>query len=338
MNDNKVFLVFDWPVKEPHPLHTKLNQFLNNRIILKGCKQIIPNSTVKKIRFMIHYSGFCSRLISISNGSDVIVHRLDLLAIINWWISYLSFRPRKIVCCNIMLKKSSGIKWKLLRYLYRKPILDNNFVATVTSKYYGKQLKRNLGVSVDFPVLHDDYGNISGLERNFEDKGLTVFGGGNNGRDWDMYMKVAKRLPDVKFFVAMPEAAYEKYKNNKPSNVSLFTKLPGKEFFELQSNCSITFLPLTSQAPSGLIVLFSSALMERPVVISDTICTQEYVDNGTTGIMNRTEEEFAESIHTLLNNIEKRKELAIKQKIKVKELGSPESYVRDLSKIINSFS
>ncbi|MGN1275650.1 MAG: glycosyltransferase [Floccifex sp.] len=148
-------------------------------------------------------------------------------------------------------------------------------------------------------------------------------------------MKVAKRLPDVSFYIAMPKSAYEKYVPSKPSNVSLFTELSGKDFFELQSNCSLTFLPLTSQAPSGLIVLFSATLMERPVIMTNTVCTQEYVDNGDSGILKNTEEEFAESIIDLLSNSNKRKEMAIKQKDKIKEIGSPESYIRELSRIIN---
>lgn len=342
--NNKVFLVFDWPVGENNRIYSMLKEYRGASVFLRGTKQIIPNSPVNKVRFVLHYIKFCWGIVNESTSHDVIVHRLDMLAIINWWISKLTFQKRNIVCCNIMLKPASGLKGKITRFLYGKALSDTRFKATVTSAYYGQSICKYLSLSPQlesgddrFLLLNDDYGNISGWEADFEDKGQTVFCGGNNGRDWNMVMNVAKNLENVSFSVVMPKAVYEKYQDVKPKNVKLYTGLESDEFFKLQKECSVTFLPLTTQAPAGLIVLFSASLMEKTVVISDTICSREYVEDKFNGLLANDEKHFVSLIHDVLNNQKMRLELGKNAREFIKRKGSPEAYVKKLISSINTF-
>lgn len=337
---NKILLIFDWPVTESNAIFQGLRKN-GIPIQLRGIRQIIPNSLKNKIKFVFHYFKYCWNLVGETTGKDVLIFRLDMLAIIAWWISILTFRRRQILCINIMLKESSGIKGAITRMAYRYPLKSRNFKATVTSAYFGERISQHLqlwgGNANKLLVLNDDYGNVAGIERIFEDMGNTVFCGGNNGRDWNMLFAVANRMPSVLFKVVMPQSTYDSFIGKVPSNVELLTNLSSKDFFNLQRTCSVTFLPLTTQSPAGLIVLFAAALMRKMVVITDTICTREYLNNGVSGILETTEDEFVKSISQGLMDIEWRKSLGEQACIKIKEIGSPETYINKLCSYIKSF-
>lgn len=339
--ESKTLLIFDWSVTESNAIFRGLKRKIPN-LQLRGTKQIIPNSKLNKLRFILHYLKFCCGLINETSTKDILVFRLDMMAIISWWIASLTCRKRNILCINIMLKESTGFKGLVTRFLYKHPLASCSFKATVTSAYFGRKIREYLQLpnpneANELFVLNDDCGNIAGLERPFVDKGNTVFCGGNNGRDWKLVLRVANKMPTVSFKVVMPKGTYDSYEGKVPSNVSLFTRLSSSEFFELQSECSITFLPLSTQAPAGLIVVFSAALMQKMIVISDTICSREYIDDEISGLLGTTEEEFVSAIQKGLENLKLRKKLGEQACLKIKNVGSPETYINKLSSYIKSY-
>lgn len=338
--ESRTFLIFDWPVSESNKIYQGLKRE-GIYVCLRGTKQIIPNSGFNKIKFVLHYLKFCWNIINETTQNDILVFRLDMLAIMAWWLSKLTFKNRQILCINIMLKESHGLKGILTRYAYKYPLNSKQFKATITSNYFGDRISKYLQLDNSkekLLLLNDDYGNISELECEFLDNGKTVFCGGNNGRDWNMVMEVASKMPSVLFKVVMPQKTYKNFIGKTPTNVELFTNLSSHEFFDLQRECSVTFLPLTTQAPAGLIVVFSAALMKKVIVISDTICSQEYVENEVSGLLGSSVDCFVELIHKGLGNLNLRKKLGTQACLKIKKIGAPETYIKRLSSYIKSFS
>lgn len=108
----------------------------------------------------------------------------------------------------------------------------------------------------------------------------TVFCGGRNGRDWQFMIEVARSMPNVDFHLVMPQSVYEECKNVLPSNVYAKFNLPIKEFMKEMCSCEIVALPLDTEAPAGLIVLFQAAANMKYVITTDTMTTREYLGDG----------------------------------------------------------
>lgn len=73
------------------------------------------------------------------------------------------------------------------------------------------------------------------------------------------------------------------------------------------------------------------------IVISDTICSREYIDDEISGLLGTTEEEFVSAIQKGLENLKLRKKLGEQACLKSKNVGSPETYINKLSSYIKSY-
>lgn len=333
--NNNIYLIFDWNVDERHIVYRKLVEKGYNMKLI-GCKQVIPNSPINKIYFIIHYFFYCLKIVLKSRDGDLLIFRLDTLGVISYWLSRLLFRTRKIIIINILLKKKSGIIGKITRTVYKKALTDKNTLYTVTSVHFGEELQKYLGIDKTPYLLRDDYGNLEKLNSEFDDCGRTVFCGGNNGRDWELMMNIARHMTDVKFYIIMPPSEFEKFAGNVLQNVTLLKNIPTETFFEIQKKCSLTVLPLNTQAPAGLIVIFSAGLMEKAIITSDTVCTREYINNGSEGtLLTNDLKQYIQCINQQLIDIDKRKTLGKNLKTKIVSTFSPENYIQTLSECID---
>lgn len=333
---SNIYLIFDWDVDESHIVYRKLVEKGYNMKLI-GCKQVIPNSKINKLYFIIHYFFYCLKIIIRTRKNDLLIFRLDSLGVISYWLSRLFFCHRRIIIINILLKKKNGIMGKITRAVYKKALTDKNTLYTVTSAHFGEELQKYLGIDKTPSLLRDDYGNLENLNSEFQDCGRTVFCGGNNGRDWELMMNIARHMTDVKFYIIMPPSEFEKFNNSVPQNVTLLKNIPTETFFEIQKKCSLTVLPLNTQAPAGLIVIFSAGLMEKAIITSDTVCTREYINNGNEGtLLTNDLEQYIQCINKQLSDIEQRKTLGKNLKAKIVSTFSPEKYIQTLSECIDT--
>lgn len=232
-------------------------------------------------RLMVGWLKGCLKVLRQSHRDDTIVCWYDFQAVLCYWISKLSFKRRKIVCINILLKDKASAKNKAVAWLYEKALRDKNFVASVTSVEYGRHLQERLAVAKPFFLLHDVYhgsykyegGSVNVLPN-------TVFCGGRNGRNWRFMIEVAKAMPDVEFHLVMPEAIYHEFGHDLPGNVVVKYDLTTDDFMREMCSCEIVALPLDTEAPAGLIVLFQAAANMKYIITTDTMTTREYLSDG----------------------------------------------------------
>ena len=93
-------------------------------------------------------------------------------------------------------------------------------------------------------------------------------------------MKLAASLPDLSFTLVIPESLSERYQKTARGNVRIYSYVPEEEFLSLMAGASVVCLPLTKQAPAGLIVLFQAAANGKTVLISDTVTSRAYCSGG----------------------------------------------------------
>lgn len=108
----------------------------------------------------------------------------------------------------------------------------------------------------------------------------TVFCGGHNGRNWNLIVEVAKKMPNVEFHLVMSESVYRSLQPNIPSNVIIKRNIPLAEFMNELCSAELVTLPLNTNAPAGLIVFFRAAANKKYIITTDTWTTKEYLSDG----------------------------------------------------------
>ncbi len=220
--------------------------------------------------------------------NDIIVCWFDLQAVFCYVLSKIFFRPRKIVALNIMLKDTDSIKTKLLAKFYSRAFRDKNFRASVTSNKYGENLNRRLGTNIRFELIRDVVRDDNADVTPFRDRGKTVFCGGHNGRDWKKVYEVAKLLPDFKFTVVCPDLKLLASDSDSPllPNLDIYADIPYAEFQRLQAESTFVMLPLISDSPAGLLVIFDAARYGNVVVANSNSVIDEYLADNKGVIIN----------------------------------------------------
>lgn len=219
-------------------------------------------------------------ILKLSKSNDTIVCWYDFQAVLCYWLAKLSFRQRKIVCINLLLKDKVSTKNKIVAWLYKKALKSKHFVASVTSVEYGIHLKKRLGINKELFLLHDVFHEDYKVNDSLDVCPNTVFCGGRNGRDWRFMIEVAKVMPHVLFHLVMPKVTYDEYQHELPSNVVARYNISMEDFMKEMCSCEIVALPLDTEAPAGLIVLFQAAANMKYIITTDTMTTREYLSDG----------------------------------------------------------
>ena len=156
---------------------------------------------------------------------------------------------------------------------------SKHFVASVTSVEYGNHLKKRLGIDKELFLLHDVFHEDYKVNGSVKVHPNTVFCGGRNGRDWKFMIEVAKVMQIVEFHLVMPKVTYEEFQTELPNNVVAKYNLSIEDFMKEMCSCEIVALPLDTEAPAGLIVLFQAAANMKYIITTDTMTTREYLSD-----------------------------------------------------------
>lgn len=277
----------------------------------------------------------CVAALKKSETGDTILCWFDFQAVLCFWICKLLFLKRNIICLNVLLKDKPTMKNRLVSWLYRKALLSRNFKASVTSKAYGKWLNEKLGIKAQYALIHDVYHDSYEYECRMDSgKRNTVFCGGRNGRDWDFMIRVAESMPHVQFDMIMPKEVYVKYESRFTSNINAKCDVAYGEFMESLCTSSLVCLPLDTEAPAGLIVMFQAAANERMVITTDTVTTKEYISEDRGVLLPNDVQQWSKAIEYYLENSEERRGYAEKLKSFLQTECSEEIFVDNIKKMI----
>lgn len=236
---------------------------------------------------------------------DRIVCWYDFQAVILFWLTRLFLCQREIVCLNLLLKPKRSLKNRIATSLYKSALKSPKFKATVTSIEYGKLLNKHFGCSFNYTLLHDVFHDH--YKYNYKGPVIpnSVFCGGRNGRDWNLMMKIAESMPEVSFNIVVPENVFKQYKDNISSNINIKCNLSYDDFMVEMCKSEIVCLPLDTEAPAGLIVLFQAAANRKLVITTDTATTREYINSDTGYIIRNDIKYWKKTIgFSLLNKID----------------------------------
>lgn len=251
-------------------------------------------------KYMSWIKGACS-VIKKSRKDDTIVCWLDIQAVLCYWLCTLTFRDRNIIAINLLLKDKTTVFNRMAKFLYRHALKSQHFKATVTSKGYGVCVNRSLGIDKPYTVLRDLFPDeYRKWEKSYAGEG--VFCGGNNSRDWDFILKLADMMRDVTFRLVMPRHLYLEAQSRLPKNVIAKHSLTENEFLQEMSRSAVVCLPLTTEAPAGLIVLYQATALGKTIVTTDTVTTREYVNDNSGITLENDVNKWEREIRHILSN------------------------------------
>lgn len=292
-------------------------------------------SPICKHKFTTWFKG-CQRALSISQKNDIIICWFDFQAVLCFWLCKILCLKRQIIGINIMLKDKETLKNKIVSYLYKQALISNNFKASVTSFTYGQWLNKKLDISNNFPIIHDVFHPNYSHNINAENNKPSIFCGGYNGRDWNFIMNIAKNMPNINFNLIMPQKIYLENSKNITANMNIFYDIPYAKFMDILCSSSIVCLPLNTEAPAGLIVLFQAAANKKLVITTDTETTQEYINSETGVRIPNDLKLWTKYIDYYLNHKKEAEEKANKLYFFLKEECSEINFVNKLRQLIES--
>lgn len=315
------YMLFDWEKKDvdfiPQKISIPLHMRYSKKIFNKFFGWIVA----------------CLKILFESKKNDCIICWFDFQGVLCFWFAKFFFKKRTICCVNVMLKDKKTLKNKVVSFLYKKTLQSANVRASVTSHSYGDWLNKKLDIQKKYYLIHDVYRDIYRIKSPCLEK-KQVFIGGVNGRDWAFAFELAKKMKDVNFCIILPTKIRKFLVNDKYDNLETFSDIPLTEFERHLCESSLVCLPLDSEAPSGLIVLFRAAANDKMVFITETASSKEYVNYERGCCLPRNLAKWEEKIRYYLNNDVARISCAQKLHTFLAESCSEDAFVNALQKMI----
>lgn len=278
----------------------------------------------------------CNECIKKSKRNDTIVCAYDLMGVLCWWLCKLQFKKRNIIAINILLKTKNTLKNRLLKFLYRAALKSKSFHATVTTEEYGQWINKQLATSCKYALLHDVYRGGYNEYSEIKEKTRSVFCGGRNGRNWKLLAQIAEKMPDTVFNFAMPQQCYEEYKSRFGENVNAKFDIPENEFAKLMLESELMVMPLDTEAPAGLIVLFHAAGNGKLIITSNTVTTREYFGDGKGALCENNVDEWVDQIRYWQNHPQEAEHNAKKCRTFLENECSERKYAEVLMQVIQN--
>lgn len=321
-----IHFIFDWPTtKIDKTQQLFLFEFRDKRNYI--CD--VDGSSRGKFK-KLNWVYFTFKTVLKSKKDDLIVCWFDFHGVLCYLATKLFFRKRKILAINILLKNKKTLFNRLVSILYRWAFNDKYFYFTYTSKFMP------YGTMKNSYLLPDTYVDRDELFQPYVDCGNMVFVGGHNSRDWDLAYQVAEAMPDVKFCFVMPHIQKTINRNKKNENIEEYYDLPYNEYLDKVAKCSIVFLPLKTDAPAGLIVLYEAAIKCKALIMTKTPVSLDYIEDHETGLLvNKGDcNNAVMAIRELVDDAKLRAKISYKLQKTVMEKGSFETYCSNLDAIL----
>jgi glycosyl transferase family 1 len=144
----------------------------------------------------------------------------------------------------------------------------------------GQGLHRNLAEV----GLEQGCGHVWPMDLQFFQTGVTreptrLFAGGNNGRDWPLFVEAIRELPlDVHLVTGQAPV-------DLPPHVHLTSRLPLWRFRDAMGAAPVMALPLLPNVAAGVTVLPMAMALGVAVVATHTTWTEQYVTDGEDGLL-----------------------------------------------------
>ena len=285
MEHARLYLLVDWRASRS-TLQADLETLGFEVVLLDIPRYDIKNREVRwrKLILWAQYLHLGMTALRRSRKGDVILSHNFVVGAIAGFFNRMMHLRRKILALNMIVLDKGRLNSLLRRAVYNFALNSEDIIVTVNSPELVDRYRTFEGVQVrHFEQLSDRYGR--GIpELAFDEGAGYVFTGGEGARDWETLLKAASMCPKVPFKLVARRIGFP-VELEVPGNVEVQFDTTEEEFYGLLERSSLVALPLATQAPAGLIVLIRAALSSRPVIVTSTSSTRQYVTDRETGVL-----------------------------------------------------
>ncbi|MDH6343474.1 glycosyltransferase involved in cell wall biosynthesis [Parabacteroides sp. PFB2-12] len=241
---------------------------------------------------------------------------------------------RTVLSLNMISHPKGGVIATIRKKVYNYAFAYKKFLFTVNSaetlETYLKEYKID---TQRVSVLPDAYLPIYKNQDFNTGKGY-IFCGGEAQRDWVTFFAAAKELPEYSF-VGVARKKYMPHPIEIPTNVKMYYDIDEQDFNRLLEESAIVALPLLSTLPAGLIVIFKSIFLSKPLIVTRTSSVENYVQDRKSAILIdlQSTEQLVTGIRSLKTDLDRAKEQTEQAKKNIVNY-SPENYSKKIFRIL----
>lgn len=250
------------------------------------------DNDIRKLRYAYLFGGIIWKLLRFLRaakiaigvkGNEVIIVQDDTASsvFIACFLRLLS-KPNNIISLNMMDSlKSNFIKQGLYKCAFKNMFASTN--NKNLSDLYCSLYRLPQDKFFFLPDCISNWGmNILKSNVKCHDAGY-IFSGGSTFRDWNLFIDVARRLPQYKFIGIARKSKFPH--QNLPDNIEMCFDVDESVFNDFLKKSSVVFLPINVKTQGGQIVMFTAGLYHKPIITTNTAAIKTYIENGKNGLL-----------------------------------------------------
>lgn len=249
------------------------------------------------------------------------------------WLKLLGI-PKRIYLFNFYihgLGKHRTVQ-AILKYLLAQDVAL--MVQSKTELAYFKQLSSSADVRFS-PYCRAEITDVNPAQIRLGD---YVFAGGYTNRDYDILLRCAERLPELKFMIVC--SRLNSFSVAIPANVEILRDIPAQEFHTLMAASRVAVIPLRDDVgSSGQMVAIAAMQFGKTIIYPDFDVISQYFEDKISGLRYRAGD--TDSLFTTLSSVflnqDRLKEIGAKARRKWEAQFRPENFVNAICAHMKSF-
>lgn len=180
---------------------------------------------------------------------------------------------RSIISYNWLTPpEHSKISW-----LYRKALENSNLKAVINSPNNRERILNAYEAKDINNIFYipDVYNHVEIFQKPDVKSKSYCFMGGVENRDWNMFLKIAQRCPNISF-VGVTSKSQKINENDLPDNIKMYYDLSMAEYYALMSEAYFCICFLKADRVSGLINILKAAQLGKLMMITKSEFTEIY--------------------------------------------------------------
>ncbi len=244
--------------------------------------------------------------------------------------------PKIFILVATIVERNNFLLEKLRRCFIALSYKKINHIGFISSAYARLiqerfKLPQTKVVHLNLPLDFKENPEFSGFKA-----GSYLYSMGLSYRDYPTLLKAARMTS--KQFVIATLAPYLK-DLEIPANVTIYSNAFGQTADELMEHSAAVILPLDRiDSPAGETVLLRTMCYGKPVIVTRTITTEEYIDDGKNGLLVpwKDPEAIVEAINRIFSDPDKANEMGRQARRYVLENHSMDLYAKKIAHIIHA--
>lgn len=218
-----------------------------------------------------------------------------------------------------------AISWKRVNHI---GVMSNTYKRFLQERF---RLSEAQSIHLPLPLTFEKNPDFSGFKPN-----SYVYSVGLSYRDFPTLMAAAKKSTQP-FIVATSDVFIKGM--TIPDNVTVYRNTFGKAADELMEQSALVIIPLErTTSPAGETTLLTAMCYGKPVIVTRTVTTEEYIEDGKNGILvpGKDPDAIFNAVDRLYSNPDQAYEMGQQARRYVLENHSMDDYAKKIAAIIEN--